>query len=129
MKLFKQKNEVGNKKVAYFISAVVENQCSPLFVFTDAWITMLIEMGSIKEGQSMGIFVEVSRDPIDDHADSLSVTAIDKGAELVRGAVTAGRGIPAGHLVAPRSIKGMLGDRHQFDVGKASLFNIWNQAI
>ena len=90
---------------------------------------MLIEMGSIKEGQSMGIFGEVSRDPIDDHADSFSVTAIDKGTEFVRGAVTAGGGIPTGDLVAPRSIKGMLGDRHQFDVGEASFFHIRDEAI
>ena len=86
-------------------------------------------MGSIKEGQAMGILGEVARDPVDDHANSFSVTAIHKRTELVRGAVTTGRGIPTGHLVAPRSIERMLGDRHQFDVGEASFLHIGDEAI
>ena len=90
---------------------------------------MLIKMGSIKEGQAVGIFGEVSRNPVDNHAESFGVAAIDEGTELIRGAVSASGCVPTRDLVSPRSIKGMLGDRHQFDVGKASLFHIWNQAI
>ena len=90
---------------------------------------MFIKMGAIKEGQSMGIFWEVSRNPVDDHANSFGVTAINKGTELVRGAVPTGRGIPTGDLISPRAIEGMLGDRHQFDVGKASLLHIGDEAI
>ena len=69
------------------------------------------------------------RNPVHDDADAMNVALIDEEAEIVGIAETAGGGVPAGHLIAPGAIKGMLRDWQQFNVGKSQLLNIRNQLI
>ena len=70
-------------------------------MLADARIGVLIKMGTIEEGQAMGVLREVAWHPIEDHADALGVAAIYEGPEFIGCAEAAGGGIPAGYLIAP----------------------------
>ena len=129
MELVEPEHQVGHKKVANFIAAVVEDQRAPFLVLADAWIGVLIQMAAIKKGQTVTVTGEVTWHPVDDHADALGVASIDKTPEFIRGSVAAGRGIPASDLITPGAIKWMLGDRHQFDVREAPLLDVGNEPI
>ena len=129
MELFEPEHQIGNQEVTNLVAAVVEDQRSPLFVLTDARIAVFVEVCAVKEGQAMGILGEVAGHPVDDDADAFGVAAIHKGPEFIRSAVAAGGGVPAGDLITPGAIEGMLGDRHQFDVGESPFLDVRDQAI
>ena len=129
MEFFEPIDKIGHQEVANFVAAVVEDQGAPFLVLADAGIGMLIEMGPIKKGQAVGIFGEVTRHPIEDHPNPFGVAALHKGAKLIRGAKAAGGRIPTGDLITPGSIEGMLGNRHQLDVGEAPSLHVGNHPI
>ena len=66
---------------------------------------------------------------IDDCADSRIVQTVDQLLELAGGAVAGGRAEKPGALIAPASVKGMLGERHKLDMGIVVGFHILNQLI
>src|ERR1700761_772713 len=71
----------------------------------------------------------MARDPVEDNSNSLLVAAIDEMTKLIRVSKTARRRIVTGDLVTPGTVKRMLGDREQFDVGVTHLFDVRDQAI
>ena len=83
-------------------------------------------MCAIKEAQAVLVGGEVGGNPIQNDADVGLMAGVYKGHELLRRAKTAGRGKKAGHLVAPGTVKGVFGNGHQFDVGKAHFLNVWD---
>ena len=66
----------------------------------------------------MVVFREVGRHPVDQHADSALMQVIDEVHEILRRSVPACRCIITNRLVAPRTRKRMLIDRHQFNVSE-----------
>ena len=129
MVLIKPEHQVRHQEVADLIAAVVEDQRAPFLVLTDARIGVLVEVGSIEEGKPVGILREVARHPIEDHTDALGMAAVHEGAELIRATEAAGGRVPAGHLITPGAIKGMLGDRHQFDVGETPRLHVGDHLV
>src|ERR1700722_8285847 len=77
----------------------------------------------------MRILREMSRNPVDDDADSVGVTLIDKMPEFIGVPESAGRSEVAGNLIAPGTVEGMLGHRHQFNVGVTQILHIRDQTI
>ena len=129
VELLKPEDEVGNKEVAHLVAAVIKDQRSPFLVFPDPGITVFVKVCAIKESQSMGVLREMTRNPVDDHADAFSVAAVHERSEFIGCSVAAGRGIPTRHLISPGTVEGVLRDRHHLDVGESPVLHIRNQSI
>jgi len=82
----------------------------------EARVFVLVQRGTVEARQRPVILGEMRRHPVEDHADTRLVAAIDKMAQLVRRAEAAGRRKIAGGLVAPRFVQRVLGDRQQLDM-------------
>ena len=118
---------IGNQEVCHLRTTVVINQSTPVRMRALAGILVLINTGSIKAGQSIGIPREMSRNPVQNHADSLTVHIIHKVHKIIRRSVTAGRCIVASYLISPGSIQRMLHHRHQFYMGISHALYIFSQ--
>src|SRR5699024_7562838 len=80
---------------------------------TLARVGMLVNAGSVKTGQTMGISGEVGGNPVQDHADALLMHIIHKVHKIIRRSVAAGRRVIAGYLITPGGVKGMLHNGEQ----------------
>jgi hypothetical protein len=69
------------------------------------------------------------RHPIHDHADPGLVTFVDKMAELIRRSEAAGGREVIRDLITPGALEGMLGHRHELDVGVAHLDYVRNERL
>ena len=127
MILLRPVKRIGNQEVGHLRTSVVVNQSTPVRMRALAGIPVLINTGSVKAGQSIGIPREMSRNPVQNHADSLTVHIIHKVHKIIRRSVTAGRCIVAGYLISPGSVQRMLHHRHQFYMGIAHALNIFSQ--
>jgi hypothetical protein len=67
--------------------------------------------------------------PVHDDADAGLVEAVDQVAQVVGAAEATGHGVVAGDLVAPRAAEGVLGERHELDVGEAELADVLDQLV
>ena len=119
----------GDQEAGDLISAVVEDIGAPLLVLADPPVLILIAAGAVKAAQTVRVLGEVSRYPVEDNADALLVSAVNKIHQILRLAVTGGSGIVAGHLVAPAAVEGEFGEGHKLDVGVAHLFYIGDQLV
>ena len=85
---------------------------------------MLVEGGSVKKGQAVGILREVGGNPIHEDPYARLMEAVHEVHEIV------GRPVPARHgkvtcgLVAPRLIQGMLAHGQELHVGVAHLLHV-----
>ena len=57
------------------------------------------------------------------------VQRVDQVPEVVRGAQPGGRRVEAGDLVAPGAAEGVLGDRHQLDMGEAQVLDVRGELL
>ena len=115
---------IGNEEVGDLGPSVIVNQGAPMGMGTFSGILMLINAGPVKTRQSMGVSWKMGGNPIQNHSDSLTVHIIHKIHEIVRRAVTAGRGVISGHLITPGGVQRMLHHRKQLHMGIAHLFHI-----
>ena len=120
---------VRQKEVPHLVATVVEDQGSPISMFAEPGVRMLIEIGAIKISQPMPVLRKVGWHPIEQHTHARLMAAIHKGTELFRGPEAARRREVADHLIAPRSVKGMLRQRHQLNVRVSHLLNIGNEPV
>src|SRR5258708_10226347 len=86
-------------------------------------------MSSVKLGQTVGVLGKMSRHPIKDHTNVALVAPVHEITKMTCVAVTASGRVVTGNLVAPRTVERMLSHGHQFDMGKATVFDIGNQSI
>ncbi len=117
MVLFQPKQGVGDEKIAHFVAAIIEDQRTPILVLAFSGILMLVEMRTVKTGQAVSIPRKMGRYPIEDDADTILVAVIDKKLKIIGGAKPGGGGKISGHLIAPRPVQGVFGDRQQLNVG------------
>ena len=118
---------IGNQEVCHLRTSVVINQSTPVRMRALAGIPVLINTGSVKASQSIGIPREMSRNPVQNHADSLTVHIIHKVHKIIRRSVTAGRCIVASYLISPGSVQRMLHHRHQLYMGISHTLYIFSQ--
>ena len=69
---------------------------------------------------------KMARDPIKKHSDLRLMTLIDKGAEIFGCTIATRRCKKTKCLIAPRAIKGELGDRHELNMGETKRAYIAN---
>ena len=117
----------GKQESAHFVPLVIEDQRAPVAVLGLARIVILVQCGAVEIRQPMCVAREMSRHPVEQHADAGLVTLVDELTQLIRGAVAAGGREVAGGLIAPGVIQRMLGDRQQFDVREAGIAHIRDQ--
>ena len=90
-------------------------------------VRMLIQCFPVKVGKSMGIPRKMSRYPVQDHANIMLMKIVDHILKIFRRSITGGRCKISCHLITPGSVKWMLCDSHQFDVGVSHFLNIFCQ--
>src|SRR5262249_17232044 len=108
--LVQPEERVAYKKIAHFISAIVENERAPILVLALARVLVLVEMGPVELGERMCILRKMRRHPVHDHADASLMTFVDEVTEIIGRTEPAGRRIIICNLISPRTFKGMLGD-------------------
>ena len=120
---------VGDEEVADLVAAEVEYQRAPVGVLALAGVAVLVQGRPVEAGQGELVTWEVGRHPVDDHTDSAPVQGVDQSPEVVRFAEARRRRVVARHLVSPRSAEGVLGDRHELDVGEAHVGQILGELL
>src|SRR4029079_1784947 len=103
------------EKRPHLVPAVVEDQRAPVLMFSLARIGMFVERRAVELGEAVAIFREMAGNPVQNHAQPVTMTLIDEIAEIVRRAEPAGWRKKADHLIPPRAGKRMLHHRHQLD--------------
>jgi hypothetical protein len=90
---------------------------------------MFIQGGAVEMGEDVNIGWTMCRHPVENHADSQRMRAIDKAGEAVGIAKALAWREQADRLVAPGRIERMFRDGQQLDMGKAQISNIREQAL
>ena len=120
---------VAEEEVAHLGTAVVEDLGAPVAVFAQPRVGVLVEMGAVEVPQAVQIVGEVRGDPVENHAEAVAMQVIDEVGEVVGRAMPGGRREIANRLVAPASVKRMLGDRQQLDVGELGVLEVRGQVV
>src|SRR5205085_9745893 len=89
---------------------------------------MLVEMRSIEISQACFVLRKMRRNPIENYADTALVKMVDQEHEIIGIAKARRRRKVSERLISPRSVEGMLHDRHQFHMGVALFMEIITQA-
>jgi len=101
MKLLKPVDGAGEQEIAYLFTPVIEDQCSPVPVFSLARVFVLVKGAAVKTCQCMTVFGEMGWNPIKENTDSPLVQIVNEIAEVVSVAeTTGGRKVPSG-LITP----------------------------
>ena len=99
--LFCPEQRVGNQEIGNLRPSVVVDQGAPVRMRALSRILMLVNTGSVKAGQTMGIPRKMSRYPVQDHANAVLMHIVHEVHKIIRSAIAAGRRIVTGHLIAP----------------------------
>ena len=78
MKFFQPKQGVGDKEIFHFIFAIIENLCAPVGMLAQAGIGMLEDTLAVKTAKPVSVHGKMSRHPVQNHADLVSVQQIDQ---------------------------------------------------
>ena len=129
MILVEPEKRVGDEEIPHLVASVVENIRPPIAMLPLPRIGVFVKVRTVEIGQPVRILREVGRHPVKNDSDSRLVAMIDEVAELIRITEPAGRRVIPRHLVAPGPVVGMLGHRHQLDVGEAHLQAVGNEPL
>ncbi len=124
MELLAPVHRVRDEEVAHLGAGEVELVGAPVRVLGAPVVPGLVQRVAVEAGQRPVVLGEVGRHPVHDHADAGPVAGVDEVPEVVRGAQPRGRRVEAGDLVTPGAVEGVLGDRHQLDVGEAEVLDV-----
>ena len=120
---------IAEQKVPNLVAAVVEDQRSPVLVLALSRIVVLVERRPVELRQPVSVFWKVSRHPIEDDADLVTMAFVNEGFEVFRRTETRGRRKKPDHLIAPGSGKRMFHHRQQLDVREAHLFDVRHELL
>ena len=129
VEFLKPKKRAADQEVADFVATIVIDQGAPVAMLAEPWILMLIERGSIEGGEAMGIFWEVGRHPVQNDAHPMLMAIVDEPAKIIGASEAAGGCEIPGGLITPGPVKGVLGDRQQFKMGKSKGLDVGDQVF
>ena len=109
--------------------AVVKDPCAPLQMLALARVGVFVAGAAVEFIQTVGVLWEVSGHPVEDNAYAGVVGGVHEVCEVLGCAVAGGRGEIARDLIAPRTVKGILHDGEQLDVGVAHILDIRNEPV
>ncbi|MNK46985.1 hypothetical protein D3C87_657860 [compost metagenome] len=116
-----------HQELAHVVATEIVDVGVPVRVPATARILVLVERSAVEAGETMGVGREVGRHPVEDDAYAGLVAGVDEMLEVIGTAVATGGGEHAHRLIAPGAAEGVLGDRHQLDVGVAHLGDVVDQ--
>ena len=82
MELIEPKQRIGYQKVTNFVSRVIEHHGAPIGMLALARVFVFVKSSAIEAIQAMSVSREVSRYPVDDHADGVLMAVVDKVHEI-----------------------------------------------
>ena len=129
VELLEPVRRVGDEEVAHLAAPEVEHVGAPVGLLAAAGVGVLVERGAVEARQRPLVLGEVRRHPVEDDADARLVEPVDEVTELVGGPEARGWCVVRRDLVAPARRVGVLGDRHQLDVGEAELADVGRQLV
>ena len=129
MELLEPVEGVGDEEVAHLGPAVVEDVGAPLGVPAEPGVGVLVERQPVEARERPLVGGEVTRHPVEQHADAGAVQLVDEVAEVVGAAPPGARGVVAGDVVAPRRDVGVLHDRQELDVGEAEVAHVVDEVL
>src|SRR5439155_13341270 len=109
---------VRQQEISHLVAAVVENQRAPVLMLALTRVGVLVERRTIEPCQAVLVLREVTRYPVQNHAQARLMTRVDEQLEILGGTEPAGRCEKPEHLVSPRPGEGMFHHRQQLDVCK-----------
>ena len=118
MKAVEPKKGIGNEEGADFGATVVEYAGLPIGMPSLARVAVLVEAGAVKLSQAVGVARKVRGHPIENHADGVAVAIVDEISKVLGHTKARTRREIPRSLIPPRAVEGMLGHRHQLNVGK-----------
>ena len=118
-------DEIG----ADLAAAEIVDRRVPVGVVALPRIGMLVESRAVEAGEAVLVGGEMSRNPVEQHADARAVRRIDETGEAFRFAEARGRRIETGGLVAPGGIERVLADRQELDMGVAHVEAVGDQLL
>jgi hypothetical protein len=92
-------------------------------------IDVLVQRGSVELSEPVRIIGEMPRHPIEQDRKAGAMAGIDQRREIGRRAEAAGRRKQSGRLITPGAVEGMLGHRHEFDMGEAEVARVGRQHV
>src|ERR1039457_2079307 len=98
----------AREEVAHFGTAIVEDRALPFRMKSLPRIRVLVEVRAVEVGESMLVVRKMRRHPIEDHAESALVQAVNEIHEVLRRAVARGGREISCDLISPRTVEGML---------------------
>src|SRR5262249_2304357 len=121
MVLLEPEQGIRQQKVAHFVAAVVEDQRAPVLVLTLPRILVLEQRRAVESRQTVRVLREVTRHPVEDHAEPGTVGGVDEELEVLRRAEPRRRREEAEYLIAPRPGERMFHHRQQLEVREAEI--------
>ena len=119
----------GDEEIAYLGAPEVVDQRVPVVVEALARVGVLEQVRAVEAGQAVRIGGEVRRHPVQQHAQSGGVRALDEAREGLRRAEARGRCEQPQRLVAPGAVERVLGHRQQFQVREAHVAGVGHQGV
>jgi len=86
-----QYSALDSRKIRYFAAAVIVDQCVPIGMKTLPRVGVLVKRRTVKAAEPVRIGREMPGNPIQQQSQPCAVAGIDKGAEIVRHSIPAGR--------------------------------------
>ena len=84
---------------------------------------------AVETGQTVLVLRKMCGDPVHDHADVVTVQAVDKIGEILRAAIAGGGRVIARDLISPGGVVRELHQRHQFDMRITHLAAVVGQHV
>ena len=127
--LFEPEHSVGDEEALHFRPAVVEVRRAPLPVLGALLVVRFVERHAVEVAKPLLVLAEVAGHPVHDDGDAVRVRRVDEVTEVIRLTVAARDRVVPRRLIAPRSVKRMLAERHDFDVRIVHLLRVADELI
>ena len=127
--VFQPVQRIADQEVAHLVAREVVDRGVPVLVEAFARVGVVVQRGAVKVVQAMRVGREMRRHPVQDHAQVMRMAGGDEFGEAFRRAEARGRRVHAQWLVAPGTVKRVLGDGQQFQVREAHILRVGRQGL
>ena len=128
MVVFEPEQGVVDEKSCYFAATKVINRRIPIGMKTATAIRVFVQGCAVEQRQAVCVGRKMRRNPVENHADAVFVRVVDQPRKTVGRTKARSRRVHAYRLIPPRRIQRMLGHGHDFNMGKAQIFDVGDQA-